>query len=144
MNMNNNIFDRRLKAILAGAALCRKGRRAVAVKASLKHHDGPLFGHLTVAYKRQRTSEGDNGVTVPLHDFGKLADMVEFAADFNVAVVDIAAHPVKHLPIKPSDPHLVAVCDPELFLIVRGDEADAFFSVFHVAVKPVPAIAADG
>ena len=70
--------------------------------------------------------------------------MVEFAADFNVAVVDIAAHPVKHLPIKPPDPHLVAVCDPELFLIVRGDEADAFFSVFHVAVKPVPAIAADG
>ena len=39
--------------LLAGAALCRKGRGAVAVKAPLKHHDGPLLRHLAVAYRWQ-------------------------------------------------------------------------------------------
>ena len=69
--------------------------------------------------------------------------MVEFAADFNVAVINIAAYSFKVSPIKPPDPYLVAVRNSELFLIVRGNEADALFSLFHVAVQPVPAVAVD-
>ena len=57
-----------------------------------------------------------------------------------MTVVDIAAHIVRLVSIKPSDPYLITVLDPELFLIVRGDKTDTLFSVFYVLVKPVTAV----
>ena len=37
----------------------------------------------------------------------------------------------------------VPVLDFELFLVMWGNEADALFSVFHMAVEPVPAVTVD-
>ena len=45
--------------------------------------------------------------------------------------------------VKPPDPYLVTVLDPELLLVMWSNEADALFSLFHMAVQPVPPITVD-
>ena len=57
--------------------------------------------------------------------------------------VNVAAHAVNGSPIISPDPHHVAVLDPEFLLVAWGNETDAFSGLFHVAIKPVPAVAVD-
>ena len=82
----------------------------------------------------------------PLHLLGKLADVkqaVPAVAHLHMAVINIAAGPVYRRAALPENTDLPAVRDAEQLLVMRVDEPDALFSLFHVPVQPVAAVAVD-
>ena len=60
-----------------------------------------------------------------------------------MAVINIAAGPVDGHTAPPENTDLPAVRDSEQLLVVRVDEPDALFSLFHVPHQPVMAVAVD-
>ena len=80
------------------------------------------------------------------HLLGKLADVkqaVPAVAYLHMAVINIAAGPVDGRTALPENTDLPAVRDAEQLLVVRVDEPDALFSLFHVPVQPVAAVAVE-
>ena len=80
------------------------------------------------------------------HLLGKLADMKQFVptvTHLHMAVINIAADLVDMRAALPKNTDLPAVRDAEQLVIVRVDESNALFSLFHVPLQPIAAIGID-
>ena len=63
------------------------------------------------------------------------------SADFNMAVVDVAASPGVRLPIGVGDSDLSAIRNTEQLVITAVDKPDPSCCFFQVLIEPVPIIA---
>ena len=76
------------------------------------------------------------GVSIPFHQLGKLADMVEVIADFRMVLVNEATGAFLLFSPSIADNDFAAVWDTEQFFIVRVDKSDALLGSADMPVKP--------
>ena len=67
--------------------------------------------------------------------------MVKAIPDFQMVVINVPAGSYHFPAIRLRDTDFSAIPDPELFLIIRRDKADAALGLGHVKLQPVAAIA---
>ena len=80
------------------------------------------------------------GVSVSLHQFGKLADMIKVIADFRMILVNEAAGAFHLFSPFIVNHDFAAVWDTELFLVMRVDKTDSLLGSVDVLIKPFPNI----
>ena len=97
--------------------------------------------HEHIALLRQRRTEWYHGIAVLLHPLGKLADVIEIAANFQIVVIDIPTGAVKLFSVAQSNADFISVGDFELFFVIRRDKADSTARFLDMAVEPLPHIA---
>ena len=76
------------------------------------------------------------GRPVFLHTLGKLADVVQIAADFGMVFINEAAGILPFLSPRGCDNDLSAVWDTEQFFILRVNKSDTLFCFLDMLIKP--------
>src|SRR5699024_3931542 len=77
------------------------------------------------------------GRPIVCHTLGKLADMVEVAADFRMVLVNKAAGTLHLFSPRGCDDDLPAIRDAKQLLVMGVDKADTLLGFSDMSVKPV-------